>query len=449
LRLDHIRVRRFAAALLFSGDVEELPRLSETPLGIRDLALGRGNGVVILNDGKFQAAYGNIRFGARHRFGGRRQANLAAPRERQQFFVGLQLLVVDVHAIVSHKHSGSGSVALRVDELIKAVHRWQRGRLRLRVIFMRQRSGDVGGFNLRSVLVRARERIRKINRQILGRQPERPGRQRDEYSNRPAQSCLIETGKPEKMVKAIPGSPKARSRNLQVSGLGCKRQMQILAVEDEVAMADLLRSALSDEGHLVTLATDGQQALALARTGRFDLLVLDLLLPGIDGFEVARQLRRARIQTPILVLTARDRSQDIVAALDAGADDYLTKPFSLDVFLARVRAVSRRGEIPQPVCLETAGLSLNTATREVTRSGRQILLTPREYSLLELLMRHKGRVLPRSAIVEAVWGFDTEIEENTLDAFIRLLRNKIEFTGAPRLIRTVRGIGYSLAEHEL
>jgi DNA-binding response OmpR family regulator len=225
--------------------------------------------------------------------------------------------------------------------------------------------------------------------------------------------------------------------------------MQILAVEDEAAMADLLRSALSDEGHLVTLASNGQQALALARTGHFDLLVLDLLLPGIDGLEVARQLRRAHIQTPILVLTARDRSQDIVAALDAGADDYLTKPFSLEVFLARVRAVSRRGEIPQPVCLETAGLSLNTATREVTRAGRQILLTPREYSLLELLMRHKGRVLSRSTIVEAIWGFDTEIEENTLDAFIRLLRNKIELTGAPRLIRTVRGIGYALAEHEL
>jgi DNA-binding response OmpR family regulator len=224
--------------------------------------------------------------------------------------------------------------------------------------------------------------------------------------------------------------------------------MQILAVEDESAMADLLRSALSDEGHLVTLATDGHQALELARSGCFDLLVLDLLLPRMDGFEVTRQLRRARIQTPILVLTARDRSQDIVAALDAGADDYLTKPFSLEVLLARVRAVSRRGEIPQPVCLEIAGLSLNTATREVKRAGRQIFLTPREYSLLELLMRHKGRVLPRSAMVEAIWGFDTEIEENTLDAFIRLLRNKVELTGAPRLIRTVRGIGYSLAEHE-
>ena len=222
--------------------------------------------------------------------------------------------------------------------------------------------------------------------------------------------------------------------------------MQILAVEDEPAMADLLRSALSEEGHLVTLAANGREGLALAQTGQFDLIVLDLLLPGIDGFEVARQLRRSHIQTPILVLTARDRPQDIVRALDGGADDYLTKPFSLEVFLARVRAVSRRGEIPQPVCLETADLTLNTANREVCRAGKTIVLTPREYSLLELLMRHKGHVLSRSAIVEAVWGFDTEIEENTLDAFIRLLRNKIELPGTPRLIRTARGIGYSIEE---
>src|SRR5882757_8960347 len=173
--------------------------------------------------------------------------------------------------------------------------------------------------------------------------------------------------------------------------------MQILTVEDEPAMADLLRSALSEEGHLVTLAIDGKHGLDLARSGQFDLMILDLMLPGMDGFEVARQLRRARVQTPILVLTARDRAQDIVKALDGGADDYLTKPFSLEVFLARVRAVSRRGEIPQPVCLETAGLRLNTATREVTRDGRQISLTPREYSLLELLMRHRGHVLTRPA----------------------------------------------------
>jgi two-component system OmpR family response regulator len=224
--------------------------------------------------------------------------------------------------------------------------------------------------------------------------------------------------------------------------------MHILAVEDEPAMAQLLYSALTEEGHVVTLASNGNDALQIALAGRFDLIVLDLMLPGKDGFEVTRQLRRAHAQTPLLILTARDAPRDMVRALDEGADDYLIKPFSLDVFLARVRAVSRRGDIPQPVCLEASGLALNTASRQVTRAKRQITLTPREYSLLELLMRNKGRVLSRSSIVEAVWGFDADIEENTLDAFIRLLRMKIEEPGMPRLIRTVRGVGYAIQEGE-
>jgi DNA-binding response OmpR family regulator len=224
--------------------------------------------------------------------------------------------------------------------------------------------------------------------------------------------------------------------------------MHILAVEDEPAMAGLLQSVLTEEGHQVALAHDGQEALDFAESNRFDLIVLDLMLPRKDGFEVARQLRRANIRTPLLVLTARDSPADIVRALDSGADDYLTKPFSLEVFLARVRAVSRRGEIPQSVCLRAGALSLDTGTREVTRNGHKISLTPREFSLLELLMRYKGRVLPRSTIVEQIWGFDTEIEDNTLDVFIRLLRNKIELPDAPKLIRTVRGIGYSLQESD-
>jgi DNA-binding response OmpR family regulator len=222
--------------------------------------------------------------------------------------------------------------------------------------------------------------------------------------------------------------------------------MHILAVEDEPAMAGLLRSVLTEEGHQVALARDGQEALDFAHSNRFDLIILDLMLPRKDGFEVARQLRRANIRTPLLVLTARDSPADIVRALDSGADDYLTKPFPLEVFLARVRAVSRRGEIPQAVCLHAGALTLDTGTRQVTRSGNKISLTPREFSLLELLMRHKGRVLPRSAIVEQIWGFEAEIEDNTLDVFIRLLRNKIEFPETPKLIRTVRGIGYSLQD---
>ncbi len=224
--------------------------------------------------------------------------------------------------------------------------------------------------------------------------------------------------------------------------------MHILAVEDEPAMAGLLRSLLTEEGHQVVLAHDGQQALEFAEGSRFDLIVLDLMLPRKDGFEVARELRRANIRTPLLVLTARDSPADIVRALDSGADDYLTKPFSLEVFLARVRAVSRRGEIPQAVCLQAGALRLDTGTREVTRNGNKISLTPREFSLLELLMRHKGRVLRRSTIVEQIWGFEAEIEDNTVDVFIRLLRNKIELPGAPKLIRTVRGIGYSLQDPE-
>ncbi len=209
-------------------------------------------------------------------------------------------------------------------------------------------------------------------------------------------------------------------------------------------MAKLLQSALSEEGHQVALAHRGDVALSLAKTEAFDLIVLDLMLPGMSGFEVSQKLRKAHVQTPILVLTARDTESDLVRALDGGADDYLTKPFSLHVLLARVRAVARRGDIPQPVCLEAGPLSLNTSSREVTRNGLPIELTPREYSLLELLMKNKTRVLPRSSIVEAIWGWDASISENTLDVFIRSLRHKIEQPDMPKLIRTVRGIGYRI-----
>jgi DNA-binding response OmpR family regulator len=224
--------------------------------------------------------------------------------------------------------------------------------------------------------------------------------------------------------------------------------MNVLTVEDEPAMSGLLESALSEEGYAVTVVKNGRDALAIATEGRFDVIVLDLMLPGLDGFAVAQNIRRAAIQTPILVLTARDAPADIVRALDSGADDYLIKPFSLDVLLARVRAVSRRGAIPQPVCLEAGGLTLNTATREVLRGGRKIVLTPREYTLLEVLIRNKRRVLSRNSLIEAVWGFDAEIEDNTLEVFIRLLRNKVEGADLPKLIQTVRGIGYCLQEKD-
>ncbi|HYA18559.1 MAG TPA: response regulator transcription factor [Bryobacteraceae bacterium] len=221
--------------------------------------------------------------------------------------------------------------------------------------------------------------------------------------------------------------------------------MRILVVEDEKRMGELLRRGLSEEGHQVTLASDGAVGLEIARSSSFDVIVLDMMLPSLDGISIARRLRAARNQTPILMLTAKDAVSDTVRGLDAGADDYLTKPFSFEVLLARLRAVSRRGVIPQPVCLEVADLKLDPATREVTREGRRLNLTPREYNLLELLMRHHRRVVSRETILESVWGYDSDVNENTLEAFVRLLRLKVD-TREPKLIHTVRGVGYMVRE---
>lgn len=224
--------------------------------------------------------------------------------------------------------------------------------------------------------------------------------------------------------------------------------MQILIAEDEPQMAQLLRSALIEEGHTVSVATDGISALEFARASKFDVMVLDVMLPRLDGLAVVRRLRELRDRTPVLMLTARDAAADIVRALDGGADDYLTKPFSFEVLLARIRSVSRRGQIAMAVCLEAGDLILNTSTRDVSRGGQKISLTPREYSLLEFLIRQKGRVVTRQRMLDAIWGFDAEVEENTVEAFIRLLRNKVDVSPASKLIHTVRGIGYTLREPE-
>ncbi len=221
--------------------------------------------------------------------------------------------------------------------------------------------------------------------------------------------------------------------------------MQVLVVEDEQRMAELLKRGLTEEGHQVVITANGAEALEMAQSFPFDVIVLDVMLPEVNGLTVARRLRESRIQTPVLMLTARDSTADIVKGLDSGADDYLTKPFSFDVLLARLRSVSRRGPIERPPCLETGGLKLDPATREVTRGGVEISLTPREYALLELLLRNAGRVVTRQSILEAVWGFDTDINENTLEAFVRLLRLKID-AQSPKLIHTVRGVGYCLKE---
>lgn len=221
--------------------------------------------------------------------------------------------------------------------------------------------------------------------------------------------------------------------------------MQILVAEDDRRMAGLLQKTFSEEGHQVVVARDGRDAFEIALCTPFDVLVLDVMLPGMAGTTVARKLRDERNQTPILMLTARDSAADIVTGLDSGADDYLTKPFSINVLLARLRAVSRRGAIARPVCLEIADVRLDPASRRVTRGTDVLALTPREYRLLELLMRNPGRAISRDTILESVWGVGCEVTENTLEVFMRLLRTKVD-TQEPKLIHTVRGYGYMMRE---
>lgn len=225
--------------------------------------------------------------------------------------------------------------------------------------------------------------------------------------------------------------------------------MRVLIAEDERQMAETLRKGLEREGYAVLLAHDGQQALELAAVAEFELFVLDVMLPTADGFAVARRLRESGVKTPILMLTARDDSRDIVQGLDCGADDYLTKPFSFDVLLARLRALARRGPVPQPPVLRFADLALDPATRVVRRGERTVDLSKTEFGLLELLLRRAPQVVSRRTLIDAVWGYEREIETNTLDAFVRLLRRKVEAPGESKLIRTMKGVGFCLREDEI
>ena len=223
--------------------------------------------------------------------------------------------------------------------------------------------------------------------------------------------------------------------------------MKILVVDDERAVRESLRRALELEGYEIELAADGNEALyRLEVTEEPDALILDVLMPGVDGLEVCRRLRGAGSKLPVLMLTARTEVEDRVAGLDAGADDYVTKPFALEELLARVRALLRRtGETDGDV-VRFADLELDPATREVTRGGRPIELTRTEFSLLELFMRNPRQVLTRTIIFERVWGYDFGYASNSLDVYIGYLRRKTEAGGKPRLIQTVRGVGYALRE---
>ena len=218
--------------------------------------------------------------------------------------------------------------------------------------------------------------------------------------------------------------------------------MNVLIVEDEKRMAELLRKGLEEEGHKIVCAADGMEGLELSKSYDFDMIILDVMMPRLDGYELAKKLRADKIPTPILMLTAKDSVQDIVHGLDLGADDYLTKPFSFNELLARVRAVKRRALVPAPTIMTVDDLSLDPATREVSRGGVRLALTRTEYSLLERLMGRAGKVVPRRLLIESVWGFEREIEDNTLDVFVRLLRSKVDGNGQPKLIHTVRGVGY-------
>jgi len=223
--------------------------------------------------------------------------------------------------------------------------------------------------------------------------------------------------------------------------------MRVLIVEDDAITASNLQRALREEGHTAIVEQNGLEAVALTRTNQFDAIVLDVMLPGLDGFKVVQRLREQGCQTPILMLTARDTSRDLVHGLNAGADDYLTKPFELDVFFARLRAVARRGNTPIALVLKAGDLTMNTATREVARGGRVLQLTRTEYGLLELLLRNAGRVVTRERMIETVWGYDTEIGATNLDAFMHLLRGKADRSEEEvKLIQTVRGVGYTVRE---
>jgi two-component system copper resistance phosphate regulon response regulator CusR len=224
--------------------------------------------------------------------------------------------------------------------------------------------------------------------------------------------------------------------------------MQVLIIEDETSMAGLLKKGLEEENHRVALAFDGRTGFELAQMYDFDAIILDLMLPAMDGHEVARRLREQNNNVAILMLTARDSVPDIAKGLDLGADDYLTKPFSFVELLARLRSVTRRRTSSPSSVLQLADLRVDPAACRVSRGDTEIRLTATEFRLLEFLLRRSGRVLPRWRIVESVWGIDENIEENTLEAFISLLRNKIDKGFEPKLLHTVRGIGYCLREEQ-
>jgi two-component system OmpR family response regulator len=222
--------------------------------------------------------------------------------------------------------------------------------------------------------------------------------------------------------------------------------MRILVVEDEAKMAGLIRRGLREEGLAVDVAERGEEALWMAGSTDYDAIVLDVMLPGIDGFETCRRLRSDGVWTPVLMLTARDAVEDRVAGLDSGSDDYLVKPFSFAELLARLRALTRRGEVERPAVLEVGELRLDPATRQVWRRDVEIALSAKEFALLEAFMRRPGEVLSRFQLLEHAWDYEYENRSNVIDVYVRYLREKVDRPFGADSIETVRGAGYRLRE---
>jgi len=222
--------------------------------------------------------------------------------------------------------------------------------------------------------------------------------------------------------------------------------MHLLLVEDEARLASAVRRVLEEEGHVVDWVDDGADAFAQAQTEEYDLILLDVMLPTMNGFEVAKRLRTKGNQAPILMLTAKDAVSDRVQGLDSGADDYLVKPFALAELLARVRALTRRAKMAPngDSLLKVSDLELDLKTREAVRGGKRIELTAKEFALLEVMMRHPGQVMTRSQLLDRIWSYDVLTESNIVDIYIHYLRNKIDRDFDEKLIRTVRGVGYAL-----
>ncbi|PVV82723.1 response regulator transcription factor [Dehalogenimonas alkenigignens] len=220
--------------------------------------------------------------------------------------------------------------------------------------------------------------------------------------------------------------------------------MRILVVEDERRLAQIIKRGLEEAGYAVDSAFDGLEGQALAESASYDLIILDVMLPKQDGIKTCLELRNRKIGTPVLMLTARDAVEDRVAGLDAGADDYMIKPFAFSELLARVRALLRRGAPLNSSPLSVADLELDTATRTAVRGGRRIELTSREYAILEYLMRHPGILITRTMLEERVWDYQSDRLSNVIDVYIKKLRNKIDQPGQPSLIKTIRGAGYRM-----